>query len=56
MFSLHSLSDPQHELLHRRVSKKVVVDVGGNNIVQIITDNGSNYKKTYRYLTNEYHK
>jgi hypothetical protein len=32
----------------------VVVDVGGNNVVQVITDNGSNYKKACRYLTNEY--
>jgi hypothetical protein len=32
----------------------VVADVGENNIVQIITDNGSNYKKARRYLTNEY--
>jgi hypothetical protein len=32
----------------------VVADVGENNIVQIIIDNGSNYKKVYRYLTNEY--
>jgi hypothetical protein len=32
----------------------VVADVGENNIVQVITDNGSNYKKTCRYLTNEY--
>jgi hypothetical protein len=31
----------------------VVEDVGENNIVQIITDNGSNYNKTCRYLTNE---
>jgi hypothetical protein len=34
--------------------KKVVADVGENNVVQVITDNSSNYKKTYRYLTNEY--
>jgi hypothetical protein len=32
----------------------VVVDVGENNVVQVITDNGSNYKKAYCYLTNEY--
>jgi hypothetical protein len=32
----------------------VVVDVVEKNIVQVITDNGSNYKKAYRYLTNEY--
>jgi hypothetical protein len=32
----------------------VVADVGGNNVVQVITDNGSNYKKACRYLTNEY--
>jgi hypothetical protein len=32
----------------------VVADVGENNIVQVITDNGSNYKKACRYLTNEY--
>jgi hypothetical protein len=31
----------------------VVADVGKNNVVQVITDNGSNYKKAYRYLTNE---
>jgi hypothetical protein len=34
--------------------KKVVADVGENNVVQVITDNSSNYKKAYRYLTNEY--
>jgi hypothetical protein len=32
----------------------VVVDVVEKNIVQVITDNGSNYKKAYRYLTNKY--
>jgi hypothetical protein len=32
----------------------VVVDVGENNGVQVITDNDSNYKKACRYLTNEY--
>jgi hypothetical protein len=32
----------------------VVVEVGENNIVHIVTDNSSNYKKAYRYLTNEY--
>jgi hypothetical protein len=35
--------------------KKVVTEVGENNIVHIITDNGSNYKKPCRYVTNEYH-
>jgi hypothetical protein len=33
----------------------VVVEVGENNIVHIVTDNNSNYKKAYWYLTNEYH-
>jgi hypothetical protein len=28
--------------------------VGENNIVQVIVDNGSNYKKVCHYLTNEY--
>jgi hypothetical protein len=32
----------------------VVADVGENNVVQVITDNGSNYKKACRLLTNEY--
>jgi hypothetical protein len=32
----------------------VVADVAENNVVQVITDNGSNYKKACRYLTNEY--
>jgi hypothetical protein len=32
----------------------VVADVGENNVVQVITDNGSNYKKACQYLTNEY--
>jgi hypothetical protein len=32
----------------------VVVDVGENNIVQVITDNYSNYKKACCYLTNKY--
>jgi hypothetical protein len=32
----------------------VVADVGENNVVQVITDNGFNYKKTCRYLSNEY--
>jgi hypothetical protein len=32
----------------------VVAYVGENNIVQIITNNGSSYKKACRYLTNEY--
>jgi hypothetical protein len=32
----------------------VIADVGENNVVQVITDNGSNYKKAYRLLTNEY--
>jgi hypothetical protein len=32
----------------------VVADVVENNVVQVITDNGSNYKKACRYLTNEY--
>jgi hypothetical protein len=34
--------------------KKLVVDVSENNVVQVIIDNGSNYKKACRYLTNEY--
>jgi hypothetical protein len=34
--------------------KKVVADVRANNVVQIIIDNGSNYKKVCRYLTNKY--
>jgi hypothetical protein len=34
--------------------KKVVIGVGENNIVHIITDNSSNYKKACRYVTNEY--
>jgi hypothetical protein len=33
----------------------VVAEVGENNIVHIVTDNGFNYKKAYRYLTNECH-
>jgi hypothetical protein len=33
----------------------VVAEVGENNIVRIVTDNGSNYKKACWYLTNEYH-
>jgi hypothetical protein len=32
----------------------MVANVGENNVVQIITDNSSNYKKTCRYLINEY--
>jgi hypothetical protein len=32
----------------------VVAEVGENNIIHIITDNGSNYKKACRYLINEY--
>jgi hypothetical protein len=32
----------------------VVAEVGENNIVHIVTDNDSNYKKACRYLTNEY--
>jgi hypothetical protein len=32
----------------------VVAEVEKNNIIHIVTDNGSNYKKAYRYLTNEY--
>jgi hypothetical protein len=28
--------------------------MGEKNVVQIITDSGSNYKKACRYLTNEY--
>jgi hypothetical protein len=28
--------------------------VGENNVVQVITDNSSNYKKADRYLTNKY--
>jgi hypothetical protein len=32
----------------------VVAKVGENNIVHTVTDNGSNYKKACRYLTNEY--
>jgi hypothetical protein len=32
----------------------VVAYVGENNVVQVITDNDSNYKKDYRYFTNEY--
>jgi hypothetical protein len=34
--------------------KKMVTEVGENNIIHIITDNGSNYKKACRYVTNEY--
>jgi hypothetical protein len=33
----------------------VVAEVGENNIIHIVTDNDSNYKKARRYLTNEYH-
>jgi hypothetical protein len=33
----------------------VVAEVGENNIVHIITDNGSNYKNACWYITNEYH-
>jgi hypothetical protein len=32
----------------------VVANVGENNVVQVISDNGSNYKKACWYLTNEY--
>jgi hypothetical protein len=32
----------------------VVANVGENNVVQVIIDNGSNYKKACRLLTNEY--
>jgi hypothetical protein len=32
----------------------VVADVVENNVVQVITDNGSKYKRSCRYLTNEY--
>jgi hypothetical protein len=32
----------------------VVPEVGENNIIHIVIDNGSNYKKACRYLTNEY--
>jgi hypothetical protein len=32
----------------------VVADMGKNNVIQVITDNGSNYKNACRYLTNEY--
>jgi hypothetical protein len=32
----------------------MVAEVRENNIVHIITYNGSNYKKACRYLTNEY--
>jgi hypothetical protein len=35
--------------------QKVVAEVRDDNIVHIVTDNGSNYKKACRYLTNEYH-
>jgi hypothetical protein len=31
----------------------VIADVGENNIVQVITDNDFNYKKSCHYLTNE---
>jgi hypothetical protein len=34
--------------------KKVVTEVGENNIIHIIIDNGSNYKKACRYVINEY--
>jgi hypothetical protein len=34
--------------------KKVVTEARENNIVHIIINNGSNYKKVYRYVTNEY--
>jgi hypothetical protein len=33
----------------------VVAEVREDNIVHIVTDNGSNYNKSCRYLTNEYH-
>jgi hypothetical protein len=33
----------------------VVAEVGENNIVHIVTNNGFNYKKACRYLTNEHH-
>jgi hypothetical protein len=33
----------------------VIAKVEENNIIHIITDNDSNYKKACRYLTNEYH-
>ena len=32
----------------------MVADVDENNVVQVITDNGSNYKKACCYLTNKY--
>jgi hypothetical protein len=34
--------------------KKVVTEVGENNIIHIIIDNGSNYKKACHYVINEY--
>jgi Protein of unknown function (DUF 659) len=34
--------------------KSVVAEVGAQNIVHIVSDNGSNYKKACRYLTSEY--
>src|SRR5438876_6617927 len=33
---------------------KVVYEIGPMFIVQIVTDNGSNYKKAYRMVTKEY--
>ena len=34
--------------------KKIVRDVGPENVVQIVTDNGSNFKKACALLHEEY--
>ncbi|KAJ1269626.1 hypothetical protein BS78_07G226100 [Paspalum vaginatum] len=42
-----------HHFLLKEI-KAVVVDVGIENVVQVVTDNGSNYKKACTVLTDEY--
>ncbi|KAM0832157.1 hypothetical protein ACQ4PT_065067 [Festuca glaucescens] len=41
------------EFLYKDVKKVVVEEIGHENVVQIVTDNGSNYKKACRTLVEE---
>lgn len=42
------------EYIHEILSEVVVGEVGVHHVVQIVTDNGSNYKKACQQLITEY--
>ncbi|CAM0149332.1 unnamed protein product [Urochloa decumbens] len=44
------------EFLYKEIKKVIVDEIGHENVVQIVTDNGANYKKACGKLIEEYNK